>query len=93
MVLRLVNQLCDLKECGFILYAFLLKVEIHFPSARQFQTERTSDELNWQTRNHRNYPSEEDHDVTRLPANLEEMMPDGGPEVEVVLLSSSNLSA
>ena len=29
MVLRLVNQLCDLRECGFILYAFLLKVEIH----------------------------------------------------------------
>ena len=49
--------------------------------------------MNWQTRNHRNYPSKEDHDVTRLPANLEEMMPDGGPEVEVVLLSSSNLSA
>ena len=48
--------------------------------------------MNWQTRNHRNYPSK-DNDVTRLPANLEEMMPDGGPEVEVVLLSSSNLSA
>ena len=90
MVLRLVNQLCDLKECGFILYAFLLKVEIHSHLPDNFR--QREQVMNWQTRNHRNYPSK-DNDVTRLPANLEEMMPDGGPEVEVVLLSSSNLSA
>lgn len=48
--------------------------------------------MSWQTRNHRNYPSEEDHDVTGLPAKLQEMMPDGGSGVGVVLLSS-NLSA
>lgn len=49
--------------------------------------------MSWQNRNHRNYPSEEDHSVTGLPAKLEEMMPDGGPEVGVVLVSSNNLSA
>lgn len=45
MGLKLANQCCDLRERGFLFYAFLLKVEIHFPSARQFQTGRTSDEL------------------------------------------------
>lgn len=31
--------------------------------------------------------------MTGLPAKLKEMMPDGGPEVGVVLVSSNNLSA